>query len=114
MHVADDPALHELRPKGSHSKTYLGLEAPSGQVQGREILSINEREMVMRYVADPTTPRHLRLAGQKGTRMKLFGRVRVFGDSSRLRQTKKTTRHPVGGTFISHAPSVSFRLNPAI
>ena len=47
MHVADDPALHELRPKGSHSKTYLGLEAPSGQVQGREILSINEREMVM-------------------------------------------------------------------
>ena len=40
MHVADDPALNELRPKGSHSKTYLGLEAPSGQVQGREILSI--------------------------------------------------------------------------
>ena len=45
MHVADDAALHELRPKGSHSKTYLGLEAPSGQVQGREILSINEMVM---------------------------------------------------------------------
>ena len=29
MHVADDAALHELRPKGSHSKTYLGLEARS-------------------------------------------------------------------------------------
>ena len=66
MHVADDPALHELRPKGSHSKTYLGLEAPPGHVQGREILSVNEREMVMRYVTRPTTPRHLRLAGQKG------------------------------------------------
>ena len=31
MHVADDSALYELRPKGgSDGKTYLGLEAPPG------------------------------------------------------------------------------------
>ena len=68
MHVADDPALHELRPKGSHSKTYLGLEAPPGHVQGREILSINEREMVMRY----RQQRHGTFVelGKKGTRMR--------------------------------------------
>ena len=53
MHVADDSALYELRPKGgSDGKTYLGLEAPPGHVQDREILSISEREMVMRFV-DP-------------------------------------------------------------
>ena len=53
MHVADDSALYELRPKGgSDGKTYLGLEAPPGHVQDREILSISEREMVMRF-ADP-------------------------------------------------------------
>ena len=51
MHVADDSALYELRPKGgSDGKTYLGLEAPPGHVQDREILSISEREMVMRFV----------------------------------------------------------------
>ena len=33
MHVADDSALYELRPKGgSDGKTYLGLEAPPGHV----------------------------------------------------------------------------------
>ncbi len=53
MHVADDSALYELRPKGgSDGKTYLGLEAPPGHVQDREILSISERQMVMRFV-DP-------------------------------------------------------------
>ena len=53
MHVADDSALYELRPKGgSDRNTYLGLEAPPGHVQDREILSISEREMVMRFV-DP-------------------------------------------------------------
>ena len=53
MHVADNSALYELRPKGgSDGKTYLGLEAPPGHVQDREILSISEREMVMRFV-DP-------------------------------------------------------------
>ena len=115
MHVPDDPALHELRPKGSHSKTYLGLEAPSGQVQGREILSINEREMVMRYVArTPTTPRHLRLAGQKGDTHETLRAGSGFRRQFPTASNKKTTRHPVGGTFILHAPSVSFRLNPAI
>jgi hypothetical protein len=53
MHVADDRALYELRPKGgSDGKTYLGLEAPPGHAQDREILSISNREMVMRFV-DP-------------------------------------------------------------
>jgi hypothetical protein len=53
MHVADDPALYELRPKGgSDGKTYLGFEAPPGHSQDREILSISDREIVMRFV-DP-------------------------------------------------------------
>jgi hypothetical protein len=53
MHVADDPKLYELRVKGgSDGKTYLGLEAPPGDWQDREILSVTEREMVMRFV-DP-------------------------------------------------------------
>ena len=35
MHVADDSALYELRPKGgSDGKTYLGLEAPPGTCAG--------------------------------------------------------------------------------
>jgi hypothetical protein len=51
MHVADDSALYELRPKGgSDGKTYLGLEAPPGHVQDREILSISEQQIVMRFV----------------------------------------------------------------
>lgn len=53
MHIADDPKLYELRLKGgSDGKTYLGLEAPPGDFNDREILSINEREIVMRFV-DP-------------------------------------------------------------
>lgn len=54
MHAADDPDLHELRLKGgSDGKTYLGFEAPPGHEQDREILSMTEREIVMRFV-DPT------------------------------------------------------------
>ena len=53
MHVADDSALYELRPKGgSDGKTYLDWKRRPGHVQDREILSISEREMVMRFV-DP-------------------------------------------------------------
>jgi hypothetical protein len=53
MHVADDPKLYELRLKGgSDGKTYLGFEAPPGDLQDREIVSINDREIVMRFV-DP-------------------------------------------------------------
>jgi hypothetical protein len=53
MHVADDATLYELRPKGgSDGKTYLGFEAPPGHPQDREILSISDRQVVMRFV-DP-------------------------------------------------------------
>jgi hypothetical protein len=53
MHVADDPALYELRPKGgSDGKNYLGFEAPPGHPQDREILMIGGQEIVMRFV-DP-------------------------------------------------------------
>lgn len=53
MHVADDAKLYELRIKGgSDGKTYLGLEAPPGDWQDREILSVKENELVMRFV-DP-------------------------------------------------------------
>jgi hypothetical protein len=53
MHLADDAKLYELRLKGaSDGKTYLGPEAPPGDWQDREIVSLQEREMVMRFV-DP-------------------------------------------------------------
>lgn len=51
MHVADDAKLYELRIKGgSDGKTYLGREAPPGDWQDREILSLTDKEMVMRFV----------------------------------------------------------------
>ena len=53
MHLADDTKLYELRLKGaSNGKTYLGPEAPPGDWQDREIVSLEEREIVMRFV-DP-------------------------------------------------------------
>lgn len=53
MHLADDSKLYELRLKGaSDGKTYLGPEAPPGDWQDREIVSLSEREIVMRFV-DP-------------------------------------------------------------
>jgi hypothetical protein len=51
MHVADDAKLYELRIKGgSDGKTYLGREAPPGDWQDREILSLTDKEMMMRFV----------------------------------------------------------------
>jgi hypothetical protein len=51
MHVADDTGLYELRLKGgSDGKTYLGFEAPPGHPQDREIVSISDNQMVMRFV----------------------------------------------------------------
>ena len=53
MHVADDPNVHELQLKGDNAgKTYLGFEAPPRDPQDREILSISDRMMTMRFV-DP-------------------------------------------------------------
>jgi hypothetical protein len=53
MHAADDAKLYELRLKGaSNGKTYLGFESPPGDWQDREVVSIDEREMVLRFV-DP-------------------------------------------------------------
>ncbi|MGL4241914.1 MAG: hypothetical protein ACRCTI_12450, partial [Beijerinckiaceae bacterium] len=53
MHVADDSKLLELRLKGaSDGKTYLGTESPPGDWQDREVVSLNEREIVLRFV-DP-------------------------------------------------------------
>ncbi len=53
MHVADDAKLYELRLKGaSNGKTYLGLEAPPGHPQDREIISMSNKMMVMRF-SDP-------------------------------------------------------------
>lgn len=53
MHVADDSQLYELRLKGaSNGKTYLGPEAPPGDPLDRELVSIAERQIVMRFV-DP-------------------------------------------------------------
>jgi predicted small lipoprotein YifL len=53
MHVADDAKPYELRLKGaSNGKTYLGLEAPPGDWQDREIVSLTGNMIVMRFV-DP-------------------------------------------------------------
>jgi hypothetical protein len=53
MHLADDSQLYELRLKGaSNGKTYLGPESPPGDWQDREVISLTEREMVLRFV-DP-------------------------------------------------------------
>ena len=57
MHVADDPKLYELRLKaGPAGKTYLGFEAPPGDLQDREIVSVSNSELVMRFV-DPDANR---------------------------------------------------------
>jgi hypothetical protein len=53
MHAADDAKLYELRLKGaSDGKTYLGFEGPPGDWQDREVVSVSDRELVMRFV-DP-------------------------------------------------------------
>ncbi len=53
MHVADDPKLYELRLKaGPGGKNYLGFEAPAGDPQDRELLSVKPKEIVSRFV-DP-------------------------------------------------------------
>lgn len=57
MHVADDPKPYELRLKsGPGGKTYVGFEAPAGDPQDREILSVSQKELVMRFV-DPDANR---------------------------------------------------------
>jgi len=53
MHLADDATLYELRLKGaSDGKTYLGPESPPGDWQDREVVSLSERQIVLRFV-DP-------------------------------------------------------------
>lgn len=57
MHVADDPKLYELRLKaGPGGRNYLGFEAPAGDPQDREILSVTASMLVMRFV-DPDAHR---------------------------------------------------------
>lgn len=51
MYVADDTKLYELRIKGgSDGKTYVGFESPPGDWQDREIVSLTDKEIVMRFV----------------------------------------------------------------
>jgi len=51
MHVADDPTLHELTVKGgAGGKTYLGFDAPPGDDQDREVLSVTDNMFVARFV----------------------------------------------------------------
>jgi len=53
MHVADDAKLYELALKGSaDGKTYLGFASPPGDPSDREVLSLSDNEIVMRFV-DP-------------------------------------------------------------
>ncbi|MGO4406142.1 hypothetical protein AB4Z10_17985 [Bosea sp. RAF48] len=57
MHVADDPKPYELRLKaGPGGKSYVGFEAPAGDPQDRELLSVSQKELVMRFV-DPDANR---------------------------------------------------------
>jgi hypothetical protein len=53
MHVADDTKQYELALKRSRDgKTYLGFATPPGDPQDREIISMSDKEVIMRYV-DP-------------------------------------------------------------
>ena len=57
MHVADDPKPYELRLKaGAGGRTFVGFEAPAGDPQDRELLSVKPNELVMRFV-DPDAHR---------------------------------------------------------
>ena len=59
MHVADDATLHELTLKGGpDGKTYLGFAGPPGDVQDREVLSLTDKEFVLRYVDPDTNSRY--------------------------------------------------------
>jgi len=59
MHVADDPKLYELRLKaGPGGKTYLGFEAPAGDPQDRELLSVKPKEIVARFVDPDVSARY--------------------------------------------------------
>ena len=59
MHVADDPDVHELTLKGGPGgKTYLGFAGPPGDTQDLEILSINDKMFVARYVDPDTNARY--------------------------------------------------------
>ncbi len=59
MHVADDAQLYELTLKGAaDGKTYLGFGVPSPHEQDREIVSLTDNEIVMRFVAPDVHTRY--------------------------------------------------------
>jgi hypothetical protein len=59
MHVADDTTPHELTLKGGPGgKTYLGFAGPPGDDQDREILALNDKMFVARYVNPETNTRY--------------------------------------------------------
>lgn len=59
MHVADDAKLYELTLKGSaDGKVYLGFDAPPGHPQDRQILSLTDNLIVMRFVAPDVHARY--------------------------------------------------------
>lgn len=59
MHVADDAQAYELTLKGgADGKTYLGFETPPPHPQDREILSLTENVIVMRFVAPDVHARY--------------------------------------------------------
>jgi hypothetical protein len=59
MHVADDPKAYELTLKGgADGKTYLGFEVPPPHAQDREILSLTENLILMRFIAPDVHARY--------------------------------------------------------
>jgi hypothetical protein len=59
MHVADDPTPHELTLKGGPGgKIYLGFDAPPGDDQDREVLSMSDNMFVTRFVNPETNTRY--------------------------------------------------------
>ena len=59
MHVADDTRQYELTLKGAPGgKTYLGFDAPPGDDQDREILSVADNMFVTRYINPETHTRY--------------------------------------------------------
>jgi hypothetical protein len=78
MYLADSAQLQELRLKGSPSgKNYIGPPGPAGGMQDREIVSLDGRTMVLRWM-DPE------VAGRYG--IGVYVRCAPEGTASRARK----------------------------
>ena len=58
MHLADEAAPQDLRLKGSPGgKNYIGPPGPAGEEKDREVVSVDSRLLITRFV-DPDAAKH--------------------------------------------------------